>query len=105
MTTTTSLVVFLLSLIVTRQIGSIKMDRRCLPTYGSAAVISTAAQLFTFAALSKGAVSVVVPLVNTNPLFIVILSALFLKDLEKVTGLVVTGALLIVGGIGLITYR
>lgn len=44
-------------------------------------------------------------MVNTNPLFIVILSALFLKDLEKVTGLVVTGALLIVGGVGLITYR
>lgn len=56
-------------------------------------------------ALSLGDVSVVVPLVNTNPLFIVILSALFLKDLEKVTGLVVTGALLIVGGVGLITYR
>ena len=50
-------------------------------------------------------VSVVVPLVNTNPLFIVILSALFLKDLEKVTGLVVTGAILIVGGVALITYQ
>ena len=104
-TTTTSLVVFLLSLILTGQICSIKMDKRCLPSYGSAAVISTAAQLFTFIALSKGQVSVVVPLVNANPLFIVFLSALFLKDLEKVTGLVVTGALLIVGGVALITYR
>ncbi|MBI2090580.1 MAG: DMT family transporter [Deltaproteobacteria bacterium] len=104
-TTTTSLLVFLLSLLVTRQIRSIRMDRRCLPSYGSAAVISTVAQVLTFMSLSMGQVSVVVPLVNTNPLFIVILSALFLKDLEKVTGLVVTGAILIVGGVALITYH
>jgi drug/metabolite transporter (DMT)-like permease len=104
-TTTTSLLVFLLSLLVTRQIRSIRMDRRCLPSYGSAAVISTVAQVLTFMSLSMGQVSVVVPLVNTNPLFIVILSALFLKDLEKVTGLVVTGAILVVGGVALITYH
>lgn len=104
-TTTTSLVVFSLSLAVTRQIGELKMDRKCLPAYGSAALIATVAQILTFASLSLGDVSVVVPLVNTNPLFIVILSALFLKDLEKVTGLVVTGAILIVGGVALITYH
>ncbi len=104
-TTTTSLVVFFLSLMVTRQLGSIRMDRRCLPFYGSAALISAVAQIFTFAALNLGQVSVIVPLVNTNPLFIVLLSAVFLKDLEKVTGLVVTGAILIVSGIALIAYR
>lgn len=104
-TTTTSLLVFSLSLVVTRQIGAIKLDKKCLPAYGSAALISTVAQVLTFMSLSLGDVSVVVPLVNTNPLFIVILSALFLKDLEKVTGLVVTGAILMVGGVTLITYR
>jgi drug/metabolite transporter, DME family len=104
-TTTTSLVVFSLSLVLTRQIGTIKMDKKCLPTYGTAAAISTVAQVFTFMALSQGQVSVIVPLVNTNPLFIVALSALFLKDLEKVTAMVVAGALLIVGGVALITYR
>lgn len=104
-TTTTSLVVFFLSLVLTGQIRSIKWDGRCLPSYGSAALISIVAQVFTFTALSAGQVSVIVPLVNTNPLFIVILSALFLKDVEKVTGLVVTGAILTVGGVALITYR
>ena len=104
-TTTTSLLVFSLSLVVTRQIATIKFDKKCLPTYGSAAFISTVAQIFTFMSLSLGDVSVVVPLVNSNPLFIVILSALFLRDLEKVTGLVITGAVLIVGGVTLITYR
>lgn len=104
-TTTTSLVVFSLSLVVTGQIRSITWDRRCLPSYGSAALISVVAQVFTFTALSAGQVSVIVPLVNINPLFIVILSALFLKDVEKVTGLVVTGAILTVGGVALITYR
>ncbi len=104
-TTTTSLVVFSLSLMVTRQLGSIRINRKCLPFYGTAALITAVAQIFTFAALNLGQVSVIVPLVNTNPLFIVLLSAVFLKDLEKVTGLVVTGATLIVSGIVLITYR
>lgn len=104
-TTTTSFVVFILSLFFTGQLRSIRADRKCLPFYGSAALVSAVAQILTFAALSKGSVSVIVPLVNTNPLFIVLFSAIFLKDLEKVTALVVTGAALIVGGIVMITYR
>lgn len=104
-TTTTSLVVFVTGLVVTGQVGSLRGDRRCLPFYGAAALISAVAQLCTFAALSKGQLSVVVPLVNTNPLLIVIFSALFLRDVEKVTKFVILGAALIVVGITLITYR
>jgi len=104
-TTTTSLVVFLTSLLVTGQIRSLRGDKRCLPFYGAAALISAVAQLCTFAALSKGQLSVIVPLVNTNPLLVVIFSALFLRDVEKVTKFVVLGAGLIVVGIALITYR
>ena len=49
--------------------------------------------------------SVVVPLINTNPLFIVLFSALFLRDLETINTRVAAGAVLIVTGIALITYR
>ena len=105
-TITTSLVVFSLSLVATGQLRTtFQGDRKCLPFYGAAAVVSATAQLLGYIALSEGDVSVVVPLINTNPLFIVLFSALFLRDLETINARVAAGAVLIVTGIGLITYR
>lgn len=105
-TITTSLVVFSLSLIATGQLRTtFQGDRKCLPFYGAAAVVSATAQLLGYIALSEGDVSVVVPLINTNPLFIVLFSALFLRDLETINARVAAGAVLIVTGIALITYR
>ena len=68
-------------------------------------MVSATAQLLGYIALSKGDVSVVVPLINTNPLFIVLFSAVFLRDLETINARVAAGAVLIVSGIALITYR
>lgn len=105
-TITTSLAVFSLSLAATGQLRTtFQGDRKCLPFYGTAAVVSATAQLLGYIALSQGDVSVVVPLINTNPLFIVLLSALFLRDLETVNARVAAGAALIVTGIALITWR
>ena len=105
-TITTSLVVFSLSLVATGQLRpTFQGDRKCLPFYGAAAVVSATAQLLGYIALSEGDVSVVVPLINTNPLFIVLFSALFLRDLETVNARVAAGAVLIVTGIVLITWR
>lgn len=105
-TITTSLVVFSLSLMATGQLRpTFQGDRKCLPFYGAAAVVSATAQLLGYIALSEGDVSVVVPLINTNPLFIVLFSALFLRDLETVNARVAAGAVLIVTGIVLITWR
>ncbi len=105
-TITTSLVVFSLSLAATGQLrATFQGDRKCLPFYGAAAVVSATAQLLGYIALSEGDVSVVVPLINTNPLFIVFFSALFLRDLETVNARVAAGAVLIVTGIVLITWR
>ena len=105
-TITTSLAVFSLSLVATGQMrATFQGDRKCLPFYGTAAVVSATAQLLGYIALSEGDVSVVVPLINTNPLFIVLFSALFLRDLETVNARVAAGAVLIVTGIVLITWR
>lgn len=104
-TTTTALVTFLVTQAFMGQLRLIRVDKRCLPFYGIASVVSTVSQLLAFTALSMGDVSVVVPLVNTNPVFIVIFSAFFLKDLEKINNLVVTGAVLVVSGIAVITAR
>lgn len=104
-TTTTSLVVFLSTLSLSGQSRSFQMSRSSFPFYGAAALVATAAQLLSFVALSRAEVSVVVTLTSTSPLFTVVLSGFFLRDLEKITAKVVIGAFLLVAGILLITNR
>ncbi len=46
-----------------------------------------------------------IPLLNTNPLFSLLFSAIFLRDLERVTVSIVLGALSLLSGALLITVR
>jgi uncharacterized membrane protein len=62
-------------------------------------------QVCTFIALHRGQVSVVSPIINTTPLFVIGLTALFLRGEEKITKNVVIGVVLLVAGIALITAR
>ena len=54
-------------------------------------------------ALSLGQVSVVVPLAGTAPLFVLPMTWLFLRHVEKLTWRIVVGSILIVGGVGVLT--
>ena len=55
--------------------------------------------LSVFRALESGDVSVVGPIIMSQPLMVVLFSALFLRDLEQLTGKVVAGAALTVLGV------
>ena len=55
--------------------------------------------LSVFRALEAGDVSVVGPIIMSQPLMVVLFSALFLRDLEKLTWKVVTGASMTVLGV------
>ena len=103
-TTATSLVCLLGSLAISGK-GSIKCNRQCLPYYGGAAVFALIGQLSNFIALNGGQISVVSPLINTTPLFVIGLTWLFLRGEEKINRNVVIGVILLVGGIALITGR
>jgi uncharacterized membrane protein len=103
--TSTSLTLFSIFLLVSGRIRLTKIHKGSLPFFGSAAVVSTTAQLLTFFALSRGEASVVIPLLNTNPIFALLFSALFLRGLEKITPRIVLGAVLMVFGVILITSR
>lgn len=103
--TTTSLVIFVISLLIVGKIELIRLQRKSLPFFGSASLVSTGAQILNFAALSMGEVSVMVPLLDTTPLFSVLFSAIFLRDLEKVTVKLVIGAVLMVTGVIVISNR
>ena len=58
--------------------------------------------LSVFRALQAGDVSVVGPIIMAQPLVVVLLSAIFLRDLERLTWKIVTGAALTVLGVVLI---
>ncbi|MBI4529712.1 MAG: DMT family transporter [Deltaproteobacteria bacterium] len=103
--TTTSLILFVATLLATGKIRTIRINRESFPYYGGAAIAASAAQLLTFTALSGGQVSVVVALLNTTPLFILLFTFVFLRKVESLTRAVVIGVCVLVGGIVLITLR
>jgi len=69
-----------------------KLSRPSLGWFLVGGLTNTGAMLFVFYALSLGKVVVVEPLVSSNPVLSIFLSALFLRDLEVITPRVVAGA-------------
>ena len=103
--TATSLCCLFGSMLFSGNASSIKITRQCLPYYGGAAVFALVGQLCTFIALNGGQISVVAPLTNTTPLFVIAFTALFLRGEEKINRFVVIGVVLLVAGIAVITGR
>jgi uncharacterized membrane protein len=68
-----------------------------------AGLTENAGVFLTIVALSFGAVSVVIPLTATTPIFVLVLAHFFLKGVEVITARVVAGTLLIVLGVYVIT--
>jgi drug/metabolite transporter (DMT)-like permease len=105
MVTTVSLTLFVIFLSTTKRLGQIRMERESLRFFVSAALLATLAQIANFIALAQADVSVIIPLLNTTPLFTVFFSALFLRSVERVTGRIAVGAILMVAGVITITSR
>src|SRR4029450_5275020 len=74
-----------------------------LAYFVAAGVAENAGVLLSVIALSIGTVSVVAPLSGSGPLFVLALSFLFLRGVERLSARVVGGTLLIVLGVYLIT--
>jgi uncharacterized membrane protein len=103
--TTVSLILFLIFVLTTGRAQSVRMERQSLSFFLAAAFLATAAQVLNFVALGRGELSVIIPLLNTTPLFTVLLSVLFLRKVETVNRRIVFGALLMFAGIVTITSR
>jgi DME family drug/metabolite transporter len=103
-TASSSFVVSSLTLwIVEKKQETFKLNKQCLPWYIGAGVAVSVAMTSIYYALDLGKVTVVIPVASTGPFFSLLLSALFLRDVERVTLRIVIGAALIVGGVLLIT--
>ena len=103
--TTVSLILFLIFVLITGRAKSLSMERQGFSFFLAAALLATAAQVLNFVALGRGELSVIIPLLNTTPLFTVLLSVLFLRKVETVNRRIVFGALLMFAGIVTITSR
>jgi drug/metabolite transporter, DME family len=103
--TTVSLILFLVFVLTTGRAHLLQMDRQEFSFFFAAALLATAAQVLNFVALGRGELSVIIPLLNTTPLFTVLLSIVFLRKLETVNRRIVVGALLMFAGVVTITSR
>jgi len=73
--------------------------RRGAMFFGAAGMFSAMGVVLMFQALSRGQVVVISPVLATNPLFTLVLAALFLRGVERITSRIVVGALLVVAGV------
>lgn len=105
MVTTVSLILLLLFAFGTRRAPRFRMGRGSLVFFLCAASMATLAQVANFIALGRGQLSVIIPLLNTTPLFTVLFSAVFLRNVETVNLRIIGGAALMVAGVLFITVR
>jgi drug/metabolite transporter, DME family len=103
--TTVSLILLLGFVLVTHRTHELRMERDGFIFFFCAALIAASAQVANFIALGRGQLSVIIPLLNTTPLFTVTFSAIFLRKVETVNLRIMLGAALMVGGVVLITAR
>ncbi|HEX9879706.1 MAG TPA: EamA family transporter [Candidatus Binatia bacterium] len=98
LTSTTGLLCGLLVLQLQGGKHRISLSRRSIGWFFAAGLANTAAMLSVFYALNSSKVVLVEPLVGANPVLALILSMIFLRDLEAVTMRVVSGAVCTVAG-------
>jgi drug/metabolite transporter (DMT)-like permease len=77
--------------------------RRGAVYFVGAGLFSAAGVMFMFQALSRGEVVIVSPVLATNSLFTLVLAAMLLRGVERITARVVLGAALVVAGVVVLT--
>jgi DME family drug/metabolite transporter len=103
--TTVTLTLLVTFLVITKRTKQLHMGRDSFLFFFCAALIALSAQIANFIALSRAEVSVIIPLLNTTPLFAVLFSSFFLRGMETITPRMLLGAILMVAGVVIITSR
>jgi drug/metabolite transporter, DME family len=103
-TATSSLVVSVATLwYVEKNRDTWKMNRQCFWYFLAAGIMISLGMVAIYYALDLGKVSVVIPISRRAPFFSLIFTAVFLRDVERVTLKIVMAATMIVGGVTLLT--
>lgn len=100
---TTSGLIFMAAIIFTaRRFGQFKFNWRSCFYFSLAGLSVSFAYSLYLQALKYSTVNVIAPLVNTGPLFILILTFLFLKELERLTVKIVVGTIMVTTGAAMV---
>jgi drug/metabolite transporter, DME family len=99
----TGLLIFTVFLTVSGNRQAMVCKGRSLAHFIAAGVAENTGVFLGVVALKLGTVSVVAPLSGVSPIFVLLLSFLFLRGIERLTARVVVGTVLIVLGVYLIT--
>lgn len=100
---TAALVAYTAFLLATGQGGVMGCRGRSLAYFVVAGVAENLTVLLVVVALNVGTVSVVMPLASVSPIFVLVLSFFFLRNIEILDRRIVIGTLLIVTGVYLLT--
>jgi uncharacterized membrane protein len=100
---TAAFVAFTAFLLVTGQVGAFRCRGRSLAYFVGAGIAENLSVFMVLVALGLGTVSVVAPLTNVAPLFVLLLSLGFLRGREILNARLIAGVVLIVLGTYLIT--
>jgi drug/metabolite transporter, DME family len=103
--TSVTLILFVPFLLATNRTERLRMERESFLFFLVAAVVAIIAQVSNFMAVGGADLSVIIPLLNTTPLFTVLFSSLFLRRMETITPRILLGAILMVVGVVIITAR
>lgn len=98
-----TMLLFIIPEVRKNKLPSTSVVKKALPLFAIAGAINTVGIILNFQALKLGQVSVVHPILNSQPLFATLYGYLFLKQHEKITLHVVLGAVVVVAGIVMIT--
>jgi uncharacterized membrane protein len=98
-----SLIIYPIYLTATQKLGDFRLSRSSLPYLVVGGIVVSLTWISMFYAFNLGSVSVVSSLMGTSPLFSLMLSAILLKDTEKLTKNVIIGSIVIVAGIIIIS--
>lgn len=100
---TTSLLFYLIVLLQSNPDNASKFSKKDLKLFWKSGVGIATGWLLSFLALSQEMVSIIVPLLQTELLFILLFSYIFLRKIEKFSLTLVASAFLIIAGIILIS--
>jgi drug/metabolite transporter (DMT)-like permease len=99
----TSLVAYPVLLRLMGRTGEFKLTKKAIPWLVGGGITTSVAWIGMFTSMQMGSVSVTSAIIGANPLFGLILSALLLRDTEKITLRVAAGSVLIVVAVLIIT--
>jgi DME family drug/metabolite transporter len=100
---TTSFVLVTLGLAVTGRLETFSTSNRDLLTFGAAGIVSSLGLASLYTALSLGNVTIVTPIFNASPLFVLLLTGLFFREDELFSRRVIVGTVGIVAGVVVLT--